>query len=150
MKAKQARYNTSPSRPPLSAFSASARNNLSAGSVSPTHPASNTQAKFERRSSQVKTKGNLSGQVSYPHSENADSNMGSSSSNPSSPERFSSPSCTPLKGKSKRSVSRHLTLGSVDLENVQGQNSTGMAILFKHLLSTEPLKFKPSYIDCIE
>jgi hypothetical protein len=143
-KAKEARCTTSPARPPLSAFSASARNNLSAGNVSPTHPASNSQAKFDRRKSQVKIRGRLSGQVSYPQSENADSNVTSnSSSNSSSPERFSASSETLLKGKSKRSGGGQVPLGSADLGNVQPQNSTGMAILFDNLPSPMSLKFEP-------
>ena len=144
MKAKETNHNTSPSRPPLSAFSSSARNNLSAGNISPIHPASNSQAKFDRRSSQVKIREGLSGQVSYPHLENAESNIGSSSSNSSSPERFSSSSGTPLKGKLKSSGSRQLPLGSADLEKVKGQKSTGIAFVFQHFHSTKSvLEFKP-------
>jgi len=122
-------HSTSPGRPPLSAFSASARNNLSAGNSSPAPSPSKSQPRFERYSPQGKIRGVPSGHVSYPLLENVDSNVGSSCSNSSSPERYSTPCGTPLKSNPRRSSgTMRLPFSSTDLENAQGDNSPGMAV----------------------
>lgn len=121
-------HSTSPGRPPLSALSASARNNLSAGISSPAPSASKSQSRFERYSPQGKNRGVSSGHFSYPSLENVDSNVGSSCSNSSSPERYSTPCGTPLKSNSRRSSGTvRLPFSSTDLENAQGYNSPGGA-----------------------
>lgn len=122
----KATQNTSPARPPLSAFSASARNNLSVGNSSQASLPSKPQAKHNGRSPQTKISGVFPGQISHPLSENVEPNSRSSSSNSSSPETFSTPCGTPLKSTTRRSSGvRRLPFSSTDLENVKGQNSPG-------------------------
>lgn len=136
----KAMRNISPARPPLSAFSASTRNNLSAGNSS---PASKPQAKLDWRSPQATIRGSFSGQASYPFLENVDSNIGSSSSNSSSPERFSTPCGTLWKSKSRRSSGiMRLPFSSTNTESVQGQNSPGMVVPSANLHYSKSLHFK--------
>lgn len=115
-------YSISPARPPFSAVSVLARDNLSAANLPSVQPASNTSAKLHRRSPQAKTRGGSSQYISYPHLENVDSNIGCSSCATSCSDKLSPSHGTPLKNSSKRrSNSTRLHSNSSDFESVQGE-----------------------------
>ncbi|XP_024389740.1 uncharacterized protein [Physcomitrium patens] len=109
---------TSPGRPPLSS-STSARSNVS-----------NFQSRLDGRYSQLKRKGRFAENDLFEHLNSADeSHVGCSSTNASSPERFSISHDNPVRNKSRISQfspCTRLPLSSTTSKNVQGPHTTGV------------------------